>query len=209
MVPNKTVDGTTTWIPASATCPSTTVVSDCNLDSLDFTQVIPCLVTSLTECGWGHDRVHMLVGFWGALMLHCFWNLVDPLDQRALLLYQEEQRHAWRQAIPLPGGAWDISILDDAELTHMLDRIYREDRRHKDNEFDYQVSIIFPTSLFTSLICSSTFLYTFFILDTIVSPYVFVFTLCVSCLHSPCISCDCIGYLRVCICVWPLCICVR
>ncbi|KAG1872650.1 hypothetical protein C8R48DRAFT_670146 [Suillus tomentosus] len=60
MVPNKTADGATMWIPASATRPSTTVVPDCNLEALDFAQAIPRLVTSLTERGWGHDRVHML-----------------------------------------------------------------------------------------------------------------------------------------------------
>ncbi|KAG1816560.1 hypothetical protein EV424DRAFT_1324916 [Suillus variegatus] len=149
MVPNKTADGATTWIPASATRPSTTVVPDCNLEALDFAQAIPRLVASLTERGWGHDRVHMLAGFWGALMLHRYWSSDDPLDRRALLMYQEEQRRAWHQAIPLPGGAWDISIIDDAEISRTLDRLYREDRRRKDHDFDYQVSLTFPVSMFT------------------------------------------------------------
>ncbi|KAG1887920.1 uncharacterized protein F5891DRAFT_966538 [Suillus fuscotomentosus] len=142
MVPTKTSDGATAWIPANATRPSSTVVPDCSLEPLDFAQAIPRLVASLTERGWNHERVHMLAGFWGALMLHRYWSLDDPLDRRALLMYQEEQRRAWHQAIPLPDGAWDISILDDVEISRTLDRLYREDRRRKDQDFDYQVSMI-------------------------------------------------------------------
>ncbi|KAG1762101.1 hypothetical protein EV702DRAFT_1166181 [Suillus placidus] len=73
MVPNKTADGATTWMPAGATRPSTTVVPDSNLEAFEFSQAIPRLVASLTERGWDHDRVHMLAGFWGALMLHRYW----------------------------------------------------------------------------------------------------------------------------------------
>jgi hypothetical protein len=57
-------------------------------------------------------------------------------------MYQEEQCRAWHQAIPLPDGAWDISILDDVEISRTLDHLYREDHRRKDQDFDYQVSMI-------------------------------------------------------------------
>ncbi|KAG2744451.1 hypothetical protein P692DRAFT_201808407 [Suillus brevipes Sb2] len=152
MVPYKTVDGFTTLISASTMRPSTTVVPDSNLDALEFAQAIPRLVASLTERGWGHDRVHMLAGFWGALMLHRYWISDNPLDKRALLMYQEEQRRAWHQAIPLPGGAWDISILDDAEITCTLDHLYREDRRRKDHDFDYQTLSLTWTFYTTSVL---------------------------------------------------------
>ncbi|KAG2153400.1 hypothetical protein DEU56DRAFT_717287, partial [Suillus clintonianus] len=99
MVPTTASDGTTTWMPASTTRPSATVIPDHNLSALDFAQAIPHLVASLTERGWDNERVHMLAAFWGALMLHRYWCSDDPLDQRALLLYQEEQRRAWHQAI--------------------------------------------------------------------------------------------------------------
>ncbi|KAG1728933.1 hypothetical protein EDB19DRAFT_1642298 [Suillus lakei] len=127
MVPTTTADGMTVWMPASTTRPSATVVPDHSLTILDFAQAIPCLVASLIEQGWDNDCVHMLVAFWGALMLHRYWCLDDPLDQRALLMYQEEQRRAWHQAILLLGGAWDILIIDDAEITRTLDHVYHDE----------------------------------------------------------------------------------
>ncbi|KAG1777520.1 hypothetical protein EV702DRAFT_969538, partial [Suillus placidus] len=127
MVPNTAADSTTTWMPASATRPSATVIPDHSLSTLDFAQAIPCLVASLTERGWDDNRVWMLTVFWGKLMLHQYWCSDDLLDQRALSMYQEEQHHTWHQAIPLLGGAWDISIIDDVEITCILDHIYRKD----------------------------------------------------------------------------------
>ncbi|KAG1766348.1 hypothetical protein EV702DRAFT_928140, partial [Suillus placidus] len=99
MEPTTTADGAASWIPASTTRPSSTIIPDSSLDGMDFAQAIPRLVASLTEHGWNHERVHMLAGFWGALMLHRYWNSDDPLDWRTLLLYQEEQCWAWHQAI--------------------------------------------------------------------------------------------------------------
>lgn len=192
MVPTTTLDGATAWIPANATRPSSTVVPDCSLDPLDFSQAIPRFVASLTERGWNHERVHMLASFWGALMLHRFWNSKDPLDRRALLLYQEEQRRAWHQAIPLPDGAWDISILDEIELSRTLDRLYREDRRRKDQDFDYQVSFIQLVYLFNLLTESCYFFPRSFPSN---------FSICVLRLRS-----------CVCVCIWSfgigVCVCV-
>ncbi|KAG1720822.1 uncharacterized protein EDB91DRAFT_1279772 [Suillus paluster] len=139
MVPTTGPDGATTWMPANAMRPSTAVIPDHSLSPLEFAQAIPQLVVSLTERGWDEERVHMLAAFWGTLMLHRYWSSDSPLDQRALLMYQEEQRQAWHQAIPMAGGAWDISILDETEINRTLDRIYREDCRRHDNDYDYQV----------------------------------------------------------------------
>ncbi|KAG1731513.1 uncharacterized protein EDB91DRAFT_1085056 [Suillus paluster] len=56
--------------------------------------------------------------------------------QYALLACRDEQWRGWHQAIPLPDGAWDISILDDAEIAKTLDQIYRKDLRRRDDEWD-------------------------------------------------------------------------
>ncbi|KAG1745374.1 uncharacterized protein EDB91DRAFT_1049826, partial [Suillus paluster] len=139
MVPTTGPDGATAWMPANTTRPSMAVIPDHSLSPLEFAQAIPRLVVSLMEHGWDEEWVHMLAAFWGALMLHRYWSSDDPLNQRALLMYQEEQRRAWHQAIPMAGGAWDISILDETEINRTLDRIYREDHRCCDNDYDYQV----------------------------------------------------------------------
>ncbi|KAG0698146.1 hypothetical protein DFH29DRAFT_943019 [Suillus ampliporus] len=135
MVPSSGPESSNTAGPAR---PAAAVIPDHGLNTLDFAQAVHRAVASFKQCGWANQRVEMLAGFWRALMLHRYWTAVDPLYQRALLDYQDEQRRAWHQAIPLPDGAWDISILDDAEIVKTHDRIYREDRCRRDDEWDFQ-----------------------------------------------------------------------
>ncbi|KAG2087592.1 hypothetical protein BD769DRAFT_1372955 [Suillus cothurnatus] len=116
LVPTAAADGTTSWLPAGATRPSSAVTADHLLAPLDFTHAIPHYIASLEQRGWENSRIVMLAKFFGALMLHDYWTSDDVFEQRALLTYQEEQRRAWHQAIPQPSGAWNISIIDEAEL---------------------------------------------------------------------------------------------
>jgi hypothetical protein len=73
----------------------------------------------------------MLAHFWGAIMLHQYWNSSDYIAQRAILIYQEEQCRAWHNAIPLSKGAWDISIIDDAAVLHTFDWVFCNMRHHE------------------------------------------------------------------------------
>lgn len=112
------------------------VIPDHSLTPIDFAQAVPRALASFQQCGWAAERIQMLAAFWQALMRHDYWNSIDLLAQRALLVYQDEQRRAWHQAIPLPDGAWDISILDDKEIKIIFETIYREDRCRRDDEWD-------------------------------------------------------------------------
>ncbi|KAH9922567.1 hypothetical protein B0H21DRAFT_826982 [Amylocystis lapponica] len=78
----------------------------------------------------------MLARFWGNLQLHPFKLTRDPCDKRALIVYQAEQREAWHQAINEPGGAWDISVIEETILLETRDRLYRSDRLRIDRERD-------------------------------------------------------------------------
>ncbi|KAG2122958.1 hypothetical protein BD769DRAFT_1360012, partial [Suillus cothurnatus] len=91
LVPTTAADGTTSWLPAGATHPSSAVTTDHLLAPLGFAQVIPCYIASLEQRGWENLRIVMLAKFFGALMLHNYWTLDDVFEQRALLTYQEEQ----------------------------------------------------------------------------------------------------------------------
>jgi hypothetical protein len=81
----------------------------------------------------------MLAQFFGALMLHDYWTSDDVFEQCALLTYQEEQRRAWHQAIPQPSGAWNISIIDKAELSCTYDCICHADRIRANVEYNAKV----------------------------------------------------------------------
>ncbi|KAG1723913.1 uncharacterized protein EDB91DRAFT_1017591, partial [Suillus paluster] len=99
MVPIAGEDRSTTWIQAAATRPSAGIIPDRNLAAIDFAQVVPCMISSFEERGWPKQRVLMLAHFWGALMIHCHWNSRNKPSQKGLMLYQEEQRCAWHNAI--------------------------------------------------------------------------------------------------------------
>ncbi|KAG2352860.1 hypothetical protein BDR07DRAFT_1497488 [Suillus spraguei] len=105
MVPMRTSDSFTTWTPASAARPASGIIADHLLDPLDFSHAIPCFINTLEHCGWDPSRISMLADFFGALMLHKYWSSEDLIERHTLLTYQEEQRHAWHQAIPQPAGA--------------------------------------------------------------------------------------------------------
>ncbi|KAG1887409.1 uncharacterized protein F5891DRAFT_988454 [Suillus fuscotomentosus] len=139
MVATAGVDGSATWISASAARPAAGVIPDHLLTPLDFSRAIPRFIASLEQRGWPDSRVVMLANFFGALMLHKYWTSEDALETRALLTYQEEQRRAWHQAIPQPAGAWNISILDNSELSSVYDQLYHAERVRVNQEFDLKV----------------------------------------------------------------------
>ncbi|KAG1889764.1 uncharacterized protein F5891DRAFT_987233 [Suillus fuscotomentosus] len=142
MVPSAAADGSTSWIAASVARPAAGVIADHLLAPLDFSRAIPRFIASLEQRGWEDSRIVMLANFFGALMLHNYWCSDNALEQRALLAYEEDQRRAWHQAIPLASGAWDISILDETEISQTFDRLYHSERDRADREFDLKIFII-------------------------------------------------------------------
>ncbi|KAG1762823.1 hypothetical protein EDD22DRAFT_822991 [Suillus occidentalis] len=125
MVPSIGEDGSTVWVSAATSKPAAGVIADRDLSPVDFAQAILRIMAAIEERDWTKQRVLMLVQFWGAIMLHRYWNSNDLLARRAILLYQEEQRRAWHSAILSSNGAWDISIIDEPTLVRTFERVYR------------------------------------------------------------------------------------
>ncbi|KAG1747727.1 hypothetical protein EDB19DRAFT_1905467 [Suillus lakei] len=125
MVPSIGEDGSTVWVSAATSKPAAGVIADRDLSPVDFAQAIPCIMAAIEERDWTKQRVLMLAQFWGAIMLHHYWNSNDLLARCAILLYQEEQRRAWHSAILSSNGAWDISIIDEPTLL-VLTSLYLE-----------------------------------------------------------------------------------
>ncbi|KAG1797619.1 uncharacterized protein BJ212DRAFT_1209507, partial [Suillus subaureus] len=95
MVPTMGEDRSTAWVSVAAMRPSTSVVPDRNLTTVDFAQAVPHMINSLEEKGWPKQRVLMLACFWGAIMIHRHWNSRDKSAHKGLMLFQEEQCRAW------------------------------------------------------------------------------------------------------------------
>ncbi|KAG1853195.1 hypothetical protein DFJ58DRAFT_642548, partial [Suillus subalutaceus] len=99
MIPTAGEDGSTVWINAAVAKPSSRVIADRDLSTVEFAQAVPCMISALEEYDWPAQRITMLAHFWGAIMLHRYWNSPDHIAQRAILIYQEEQRRAWHNTI--------------------------------------------------------------------------------------------------------------
>ncbi|KAG1832430.1 hypothetical protein EV424DRAFT_1533604 [Suillus variegatus] len=142
MVPAVGLDGSTAWVSAAVGKPSSAVIADRDLSTVAFAQAVPRMIAALTAYSWTKQRVDMLASFWGGILMHRYWNSTDTIAQRAILIYQEEQRRAWHNAIPLADGAWDIGIIDDAALLRTYDRVFRS-MRYLDLRDDHQVKFFF------------------------------------------------------------------
>ncbi|KAG6899577.1 hypothetical protein C0993_009017 [Termitomyces sp. T159_Od127] len=103
-------DGALDWILVAAVKNSKLVVADRTLTWEDFTMA-----------------VHRL-------QAHPYRSSLDPLDTKALLMYQDKQRRAWHQAIGSPTGAWDISTMsgsaDHGGSVHWANTLHGDHRVH-------------------------------------------------------------------------------
>ncbi|KAG1792883.1 uncharacterized protein HD556DRAFT_1210210, partial [Suillus plorans] len=88
MIPTANADGSTAWTTATGAKPSLAVVADHFLSMVEFAQVVPRMISTLEEYDWPIQRVTMLARFWGTVMLHRYWNSIDTIAQRAILIYQ-------------------------------------------------------------------------------------------------------------------------
>ena len=109
-------DGQHTWVHAGAIRdPKSVVTKDENLSWEEFNEAAPRMITAMKQHEWPEDRVLMHVQFWTALQNHRWRHSFDEMQQRALLLYQSQQRRLWHLTAGSPQGGWSI-----AELNHEL-----------------------------------------------------------------------------------------
>lgn len=139
-------NGSTAWVPAAAARTAAAVTDDKNILWEDFCQAAPRMIVAMEEANWPQDRVAMLAKFWGNLQIHELRASRDPLDQKTLLVYQAEQRRLWHHAISSPRGAYNISRINEDILRKTREKVYWDDRRVKDYERDYRVSVFSPFS---------------------------------------------------------------
>ncbi|KAG2756751.1 hypothetical protein P692DRAFT_201859668 [Suillus brevipes Sb2] len=94
-------NGIHSWIPADAVKdPKTSSVTrDENLTWEEFNEAASRILNYMKIHDWPDERINMHVQFWSALQNHRWRHASDHLKQRALLLYQSQQRCRWHLAI--------------------------------------------------------------------------------------------------------------
>jgi hypothetical protein len=141
MVMIRQSNGSTSWVPAASARTATAVTDDKNILWEDFCQAAPRMILAMEEADWPQERVAMLAKFWGNLQVHELRSSRDPIDQKTLLVYQAEQRRLWHLAISSPQGAYDLSRINEEILRKTRERVYWDERRAKDYDRDYRVSL--------------------------------------------------------------------
>jgi hypothetical protein len=143
MVMLRMPNGSTSWVPAASARTATAVTDDKNILWEDFCQAAPRMIVAMEEAGWPQERVEMLAKFWGNLQVHQFRSSRDPMDQKALIVYQAEQRRLWHLAISSPQGAYNLSRINEEILRKTREAVYWDERRAKDYDRDLRVSFLF------------------------------------------------------------------
>jgi hypothetical protein len=64
------------------------------------------------------------------------------IAQKALLVYQAEQRKRWHVAIKTSVGPYDLALVNKKVLEETREKVYWEERNKKDNARNYKVSFI-------------------------------------------------------------------
>jgi hypothetical protein len=133
-------DGLTSLIPASSTKESKGVVEDHDLDWEEFCIAAPRMIEAMGRANWPPERIQMMSNFWSNLQEHPFRSSGAPFEQRALLLYQAEQRRMWHIAINTPHSGYNLSSINEQLLRDTKERLFWKDRTRPLPEADFSVS---------------------------------------------------------------------
>ncbi|KAG1854882.1 hypothetical protein F4604DRAFT_1685892 [Suillus subluteus] len=137
--------GNTAWVSAASTRNAAAVVDDENLTFENFCQACPHIIDAMQEASWPADHVRMMALFWRNLQVHDFRSEREALAQKALLVYQAEQRKRWHIAVKSAGGAYDLSRINETLLARTRANVYLDERTKLDNQRDYRVSVFFKS----------------------------------------------------------------
>lgn len=122
------LDGQQTWVNADETRDSKTVITkDENLSWEEFNEAAPRMINTMKQQEWPEDRINMHISFWTALQNHRWRHAIDVLKQRALLLYQSQQRRLWHLTAGGPHG-WSIAELNQELILEVREEIFNLDR---------------------------------------------------------------------------------
>ncbi|KAG1792713.1 hypothetical protein EV424DRAFT_1453706 [Suillus variegatus] len=122
-------DGLHSWIPAAAVKDpkAAPVVKDEKLTWEEFNEAAPRMISMMKVHDWPEDRILMHVQFWSALQSHRWRHSPDTLKQKALLLYQSQQRRRWHLTIG-SSQSWSLEEINQDLLFEAREELFNEKR---------------------------------------------------------------------------------
>ena len=105
------------FVPAAtvAISASSGLIEDADLSWEDFAEATPRMLSFMGIMEWPQDRIKMFFDFWSTIQSHPWRYVDDKLSQRALLVYQGDQRKRWHLAIGTL-ISWSIAKICDITL---------------------------------------------------------------------------------------------
>jgi hypothetical protein len=134
-------DGSTSLIPASSTKESKGVINDQDIEWEDFCIAAPRMIEAMGRANWPRERILMMSDFWANLQEHPFRSSGAPYEQKALLVYQAEQRRLWHIAIATSHGGYNLSNINEQLLRDTKERLFWQERTRPETERDPSVRL--------------------------------------------------------------------
>ncbi|KAI6016082.1 hypothetical protein BKA83DRAFT_4060466 [Pisolithus microcarpus] len=129
----KSDNGQHIWIPASHSRDKSAIIKDEDLTWEQFGEAGLCLISAMREHDWQRDRIDMHIKFWTGLEEHPWRRSSRNHLNRALLLYQSQQRQKWHRAIGTAEG-FSLAKLNEGVLRDASDELAERERNaHLEN----------------------------------------------------------------------------
>jgi hypothetical protein len=137
-------DGSLVFTPTVDTKASHGLVLDRDLSFEDVCTATPRLLQAMVTAGWPTERVQMFHAFFTAVQRHEFFSSIDERDQRAILLYQDEQRHAWHNeaaTATLANPVYSLAVINERRLNDAWRRVDIEIHDEKRSQVCIDLSV--------------------------------------------------------------------
>jgi hypothetical protein len=112
-------DGTPSFVPSISAHSKLSVIPDEELSFEQFGQAAIRMITAMRQCNWDPSHVNMFISFWRNIETHPWRASRIHRQQRALLVYQAQQRLNWHKTIGSP-AAFNLSIINQTTLNNTL-----------------------------------------------------------------------------------------
>jgi hypothetical protein len=112
-------DGTPSFIPSTSAHSKLTAVPNEELTFEQFGQAAIRMITAMRQSSWDPSHVNMFISFWRNIETHPWRASRIHRQQKALLVYQDQQCLNWHKTIGST-SAFNLSEINKMTLLNML-----------------------------------------------------------------------------------------
>ncbi|KAH0831392.1 hypothetical protein J3R83DRAFT_14057 [Lanmaoa asiatica] len=134
-------DGTPSFIPSVSAHSKLSVIPDEELSFEQFGQAAIRMITAMRQSNWDPSHINMFISFWRNIETHPWRSSRILRQQKALLVYQGQQRLNWHKTIGSP-SAFNLSEINQITLTNTLNDLKDAEDEHQAKLFQEVCKIL-------------------------------------------------------------------